>query len=52
MVVSLPPFEKPHSTSPIKAVNNKDAKFRVEIGPSAASQVVERSSETLGIQDV
>ena len=58
--VSIPPFEKPHSSSPIKAVHNCDAKFRVEIGHAdvmsspvrsgyTMNHAAERSSETLGI---
>jgi len=31
VVVAIPEFEKPRSSSPIKAIKNTEAKFRVEI---------------------
>ena len=59
VTVSVPEFERPPRSSPIKPVINREAKFRVEIGPAIISSPAdsrktngvgaERSSETLGI---
>lgn len=37
VVIQIPEFEKPHSSSPIKAVRNSEAKFRIEIVKSGDS---------------
>ena len=50
VVVQIPEFEKPHSSSPIKAIRNCQAKFRVEIFTDVSrSHLTERSRQPRGL---